>query len=46
MRCRDAEGMVGELSLDIRGGSKRQRYSDERVLSNALTLMSLSRYCG
>ena len=29
------------LSLDVRGGSERQRYSDERVLTDGLTLMSL-----
>ena len=40
MRCRDAEGTVGNLSLDVRGGSERQRHSDERVLPDSLTLMS------
>ena len=34
------------LSLDVRGGSKREKYSDERVLPDGLTLMSLLRYCG
>ena len=36
------------LSLAVRGGSERQisRYSDERVLSDGLTLMSLRGYCG
>ena len=29
------------LSLGGRGGSERQRYSDERVLSDGLRLMSL-----
>ena len=28
------------LSLDVRGGSERQRYSDERVLPDGLTSMS------
>ena len=31
----------GNLSLDVRGGSERQRYSAERVLPDGLTLMSL-----
>ena len=28
------------LSLDVRGGSERQRYSDERVFPDGLTSMS------
>ena len=32
------EGTVGELSLGVRGGSERQRYSDERVLPDGLLL--------
>ena len=32
------------LSLDVRGGKKKQRYSDERVLPDGFTLMSLRRY--
>ena len=34
------------LSLDGRGESERQRYSDERVLPDGSTFMSLRRYCG
>ena len=34
------------LSLDVRRGSQRQRYSDERVLSDGLTFKSLRRDCG
>ena len=34
------------ISLDERGGSEKQRYSDERVLPDGLTFMSLRRYCG
>ena len=34
------------LSLNVRGGSERERYSDERVLPDGLTLLSLRRYCG
>ena len=32
------------LSMDLRGGSERPRYSDERVLPDGLTFMSLRRY--
>ena len=32
--------------LHVRGGTERQRYSDERVLPDGLALMSLRRYCG
>ena len=32
------------LSLDVRGGSERQRYSDEQVLPDGLIFMSLRRY--
>ena len=34
------------LSLDVRGESERHRYSNERVLPDGLTFMSLRRYCG
>ena len=34
------------LSLDVRDGSERQRYSDERVLPDGLTFMRLQRYSG
>ena len=34
------------LSLYVRGESERRRYSDERVLQDGLTFMSLRRYCG
>ena len=34
------------LSLDVRGGSESQRYLNEQVLSDGLTLMSLRIYCG
>ena len=34
------------LTLDVRGGSERQRYSDERVLPDGLTFMSLRKNCG
>ena len=34
------------LSSDVKGGNERQRYSDERVLPDGLTSMSLRRYCG
>ena len=37
---------LDNLSLDVRGGSERHRYSDERVLQDGLTFMSLQRYCG
>ena len=37
---------LDNLSLDVRDGSERQRYSDEQVLPDGLTLMSLRRYCG
>ena len=33
------------LSLDVRGGNER-RMSDERVLPDSLTFMSLRKYCG
>ena len=31
MECKDAEGMVENLSLDVTDGSERQRYSDEQI---------------
>ena len=34
------------LSLDVSDGSERPRYSDEQLLPDGLTLMSLRRYCG
>ena len=34
------------LSLDVRGETERQRYSDERVVPDGLTFMSLRRYYG
>ena len=34
------------LSLDVRGESERQRYSNERVLSDGLTFVSLRKCCG
>ena len=47
VECGDAEGMVREFKFGcLRGGSKRQRYSHERVLPDDLTSMSLRRYCG
>ena len=45
MGCGDAGGTVEEISLDVIGGSKTLRYSDERVLPDGLTFMSLQRYC-
>ena len=35
---------LDNLSLDVRG--RRCKYSDERVLPDGLTVMSLWRYCG
>ena len=45
MGCRDAKGGLENLSLDVRGGSERQRYSDERILPDGLTFISLRKYC-
>ena len=45
MGCGDAGGTVGEISSDVIGGSETPRYSDERVLPDGLTFMSLQRYC-
>ena len=41
MGCGIAEGTVEEFkfgSLDVRDGSERQRYSDERVLPDGFTI--------
>ena len=35
------KGRLENLILNVRGGSERQRISDERVLPDGLTLMSL-----
>ena len=35
---------LDNLDLDVRGGSERQRYSDERGLPDGLSFMSLRRY--
>ena len=34
------------LSLNVIGGNERQWFSDERVLPDGLTFMTLRRYCG
>ena len=43
---RNAEEVLENISFDVRGGSERQRNSDERVFPDGLTFMSLRRYCG
>ena len=42
----DAEGTAGEFKFGCKRWKRKMRYSDERVLQDGLTLMSLRRYCG
>ena len=42
---RDVKGAVGEIKFGCTRESGRNRYSDERVLPDGLTFISLRRYC-
>ena len=44
-RKTEVQERLENLSLDVRIISERQRHSDERVLPDGLTLLSLRRYC-